>query len=168
MSYLSNELAWRQLPPLLTMNSGAAVTAENWRRRRGELLDLMAVNSYGFTPPAPSCVRWEVLEENLHAYANKAVQRLVKLSFDTPKGEFSFPVHFFLPHKAEKPAAFIEINFRSDMPDRYCPAEEIIDEGFALAVFNYQDVIRDSLDGNFDQGLGAMYREAGADRAPDE
>ncbi len=168
MSYLQSELAYRDLPSLLTHTDGTPVTAASWPRRREELLEILRVNSYGRTPAAPEKVWAEVLRENRDAYAGKAVHRLVKLCFDTPKGVFSFPVNLFLPYAAEKAPVFIHINFRPNVPDQYCPVEEILDNGFALALFCYEDVIADSHDGNFDQGLGAMFREAGTARTPDE
>ena len=168
MSYLQSELTYRELPSLLTHTDGTTVTSESWPRRRKELLEILYQNSYGRTPAAPEKVWAEVLREDKNAYAGKAVHRYLKLCFDTPKGVFSFPVNLFLPYTAEKAPVFIHINFRPDVPDKYCPVEEIIDNGFALAVFCYEDVIADSHDGNFDQGLGAMFRDAGVPRMPDE
>ncbi|MBQ8402558.1 MAG: hypothetical protein IJX14_11595 [Clostridia bacterium] len=175
MSYLQSELAYRELPSLLTHTDGTPVTSESWPCRREELLEILQVNSYGRTPAAPERVWAEVVREDRNAYAGKAVHRLVKLCFDTPKGVFSFPVNLFLPHAAEKAPefrqkspVFIHINFRPDVPDRYCPVEEILDNGFALAVFCYQDICADSHDGNFDQDLGAMFRDPGTPRRPDE
>lgn len=168
MSFLQDELDARELPALLKFSDGTAVTPSTWRKRRAELLEILYQNEYGRTPQAPKAVRWKNVEESQNAYAGKAIQRRVEIAFDTPKGEFTFPVNVFLPKAIENPPAFIEINFRPDLPDRYCPIEEIIDNGFALVVFCYQDVIRDSIDGNYDQGLGAMFREAGTARTPDE
>ena len=168
MSFLSSELAHRELPSLLTHTDGTPVTAGSWPRRRAELLEILQVNSYGRTPAAPDTVHVEILSEDRYAYAGKATQRKVKLSFDTPGGVFSFPVHLFLPNLPEKAPVFIHINFRPEVPDKYCPVEEIIDGGFALVDFCYEDVCADSHDGNFDLGLSALFREPGAKRTPDE
>jgi len=168
MSFLKNELYKRELADLLIHDNGKPVTPGTWRKRRAELLEKLYVNSYGRTPAAPDKVRAAVEEESKNAYANKVIQRRVRLSFDTPNGEFSFPINVFIPKNVEKPAAFIHINFRPDLPDKYSPIEEITDNGFAFVTFCYKDVMPDSLDGNYDQGLGAMFREAGAERAPDE
>ena len=59
MSYLQSELAYRELPSLLTHKDGTPVTAESWARRREELLELLYENSYGRTPAAPAGVRWK-------------------------------------------------------------------------------------------------------------
>lgn len=168
MSFLSSELAARELPPLLIHSDGTPVTAESWRVRRAELLELLQVNSYGRTPAATEKVRWKILSAEKNAYAGKALQRKAEISFDTPKGPFAFPVWVILPTAVPKAPVFVHINFRPDMPDKYCPAEEIVDGGFALVDFCYEDVIKDSHDGDFDKDLGALFREAGVPRQPDE
>lgn len=58
---------------------------------------------------------------------------------------------------------FVHINFRSDVPDRYMPTEELIDNGFAVLSFGYEDVTRD--DGDFTSGLAGVLYENGK-RAP--
>ena len=52
---MMEDLASRKLPPILTENT----TAENWPQRRRELLDLLAREEYGFSPPAPDFVKAE-------------------------------------------------------------------------------------------------------------
>lgn len=169
MSFLQNELNARELVPLLTAQNNSPVIPGTWRKRRAELLDILCQNSYGYTPPPPQKVTGTIEEESTNAYAGKLIQRRVKISFDTPGGEFSFPLHVFIPKNIEKPPLFLHIAFRPDLPDRYSPIEEITDNGFAFALFCYHDVCNDSRDGNFDQGLGAMFRpKAGEPRRPDE
>nr|MBQ4318415.1 hypothetical protein [Clostridia bacterium] len=90
MSFLKNELYKRERADLLIHDNGKPVTPGTWRKRRAELLEKLYVNSYGRTPAAPEKVRAAVEEESKNAYANKVIQRRVRLSFDTPKGEFSF------------------------------------------------------------------------------
>ena len=45
-------------------------------------------------------------------------------------------------------------NFSPDVPDKYLPAEEIVDNGFAVLSVCYQDVTTD--DGDFANGLAAL------------
>ncbi len=167
MTYLDSELEKRQLPSLFCHEDGSAVTAESWGVRRGELLEKLCVNSYGRTPGAPDSV-WGTVEKTALTCAGKVVQKTVRISFETPKGEFSFPVELFVPRNAKNPPAIVNIDFWSAVPNKYCPLEEITDRGFALAHFCCNDVIPDRMDGNFDIGLGAMYRQAGTPRTPEE
>lgn len=151
---IDEKLASRQLPPLMTLRDGSTVTTpDDWRVRRRELLEILQTEEYGFTPPAPEHVTGETLREDVF-FAGKAVLSTVRLSFDTPGGVFSFPVSLILP-RAKKPCpAFVMLNFRPNVPDAYLPAEEIVDHGFAIAQFCYNDVTHDSDAGD---GLAQMY-----------
>ena len=151
---IQEKLQARKLPPLLVMNNGASVqTADDWRIRRRELLSLLSREVYGYTPEAPAKVEG-VIESSEIAFAGKATQARVHLSFDTPNGSFSFPFTLITPVSAQKSPVFVNINFRPDVPDKYLPAEEIIDHGFAVATFFYKDVTSDGPDWD---GLAAMY-----------
>ena len=151
---LKEKLAARGIPALMTMNDGRPVkTPDDWRARRVELIDLLSREEYGYTPAAPEKVTGEV-EAKADAFANKASQETVRLSFDTPSGPFSFPFTLVTPKAVKKAPVFVVIAFRPEVPDRYLPTEEIIDHGFAIATFCYKDVTDDSAE--FDK-LAAMY-----------
>lgn len=126
-----------------------------WEARKKEILDLLRKEEYGFAPPAPSCVKGEVLEQDFECCCGHAVLEKIQISFPTPKGNFSFPLKFFVPQKEGNSPLFLLINFRPDSYDRYFPAEEIIDRGFGLAVLYYEDVSTD--DGNFKNLLPGQY-----------
>ena len=151
---MQDKIAARKLPPLLTLNDGRTVfTPDDWRERRRELIDLLSREEYGFTPAAPASIRAEV-EKTASCFAGKAIRSDVRIAFDTPGGEFSFPFALIVP-KCSKPApAFVYVNFRPDIPDQYLPAEEIIDHGFAIARIYYQDVTSDTA---AIDGLAARY-----------
>lgn len=157
---VKQELENRKLPDLLTMNSGKPVNAENWEMRRQELLECLSKNLYGITPPAPKQVRAEHTGTNrYHMFGGKAKSELMNIVFDTPKGEFSFPIRVIIPTKVEKPPVILHIAFSDKYP---VPEEEIIDNGFALVRFHHHDVQPDNIHpdnyfANFTTGLGAMY-----------
>ena len=79
---------------------------------------------------------------------------MVEIAFDTPGGEFMFPVTMLVPKKPGRHPAFVQVAFRPDVPDKYLPAEEIIDNGFAVANFFYKDVTDDSAKAD---GIAALY-----------
>ncbi len=137
------------LPPICGPNT----TIDQWRARRRELIDLLSREEYGFTPPAPECVRAEILSSE-RGFAGKGIHSKIRLSFDTPKGEFSFPIDLVTPEHAESVPAFVLINFRPEVPDKYLPSEEILDHGFAVASFCYTTV---TSDGPEQDGLAAMF-----------
>jgi hypothetical protein len=155
---LQEEIAKRQLPPLLTMNDGNTCTADLWRKRRAELLDILQKYIYGYTPDPPKKVTGEVVDEGpFNAFAGKVHQQLIKIRFDTPNGEMSYPLHLFLPKNKSRVPLFLHIAFRPDIPDKYTPVEEIADNGFGLALFCYKDVVNDNLHGDYSDGLGKLY-----------
>lgn len=155
---LQQEIAKRELPPLLTMKDGRPCTADLWRERRAELLDILQKYIYGYTPKPPEKVTGEVVEESPpNAFAGKVFQQRIKIRFDTPNGEISFPLHLFLPKSTPRAPLFLHIAFRPDIPDIYCPVEEITDNGFGLALFCYKDVVNDNLHGDFSDGLAKLF-----------
>lgn len=135
------------LPPLPQKDDRA--------QTRAALLDTLQREVYGFTPPAPKAVHARVLLQEENAFAGKAVHSEVMLSFSTPKGTFSFPIAMSVPKAHKKPAVFLLLNFRADVPDRYYPTEEILDNGFACISLYYQDITSD--DDDFACGLAGHY-----------
>ena len=131
----------------------AVRTPDDWRARRRELIEILSREEYGFTPAAPESVRAEVISTE-RVCAGKAMQSSIRLSFDTPGGEFTFPFELVVP-AAQKPVpAFVALNFRPEIPDKYLPMEEIVDHGFAVARIYYNDV---TTDGPEIDGIAAMY-----------
>ena len=144
------------VPELLCFADGTPVNdPAQWPARRAELLEILRREEFGTAPAAPAAVKGEVESTESVCCSGHAVLERIHISFETDNGPFSFPVNFFLP-KADKPVPlFVLINFRPDVYDKYYPAEEITDNGFALAVIHYNDVTSD--DGDFTNGLAAMY-----------
>jgi hypothetical protein len=163
---ISEELKKRELPDLLTLDSGETINdIVLWNRRRAEIIELLRREIYGFSPPPPEKVEYIIEIRDSSAFAGKAVHSSVIIKFDTPKGKFSFPFNLIIPKNVAPAPLLLHIAFRPDIPDRYYPVEEIIDGGFASASFCYEDVVPDVRDG-FSSGLAAMY--SNGPRKPDE
>ena len=118
-----------------------------------EILSVLKRELFGEVPP-PVHATATIDAENPYAYAGKATERNITVSFETPNGEFSFPVNVYIPNAVEKPKVFLHICFLTSM-HRYNPIEEIIDNGYALAVACYLDIASD--DDKFDNGLALKY-----------
>ena len=153
------------LPDIFTFADGARLeTPAQWERRRRELLRVLCREEYGCLPPAPLSWRAEALEEDPDFCAGKVTLSKVRLTVALPGGEAAFPVYCAVPKAGRPCPAFLHINFRDNVPDKYMPTEEICDAGFAVVSFCYTDVTSD--DGDFSDGLaGAVY--GGAERGPD-
>ena len=142
---LEELLAARRLPPLFEETD---LTPEVLARRRREMLQLLCSEEYGIAPPAPAEVRVRELECHKTRFAGKGTQRELLLSFDTDRGEFSFPVCEVRPNGVTgKCPMFILLNFRPDVPDKYLPMEEILDAGCGVLRIDYNDVTADADDG---------------------
>lgn len=143
-------------PELLRFADGTPVSdPAQWPARREELLNILRREEYGVSPAAPAKVTGTLVSKEEPCCSGRAVLERLTIGFGTDNGPFSFPMHLFVP-KSEKPVPlFVLINFRADVYDKYYPAEEIVDNGFALAVIHYNDVTADN--GDFSSGLAAMY-----------
>jgi len=143
-------------PELLRFSDGTVVKdSAQWPARRTELLEILREQEYGVSPSAPKIVNGEIENRNLIVCSGHAVLERIRISFETEKGPFSFPINLFLPVEENPVPVFILLNFRPDTYDMYYPVEEIIDNGFALAVIHYKDVTSDTPD--MADGLSGMY-----------
>lgn len=139
------KLAERNLPELLKFKDGTPVkTPEDWRKRREEILEILRHEIYGYSPAAPAEVTGVVEEVKETAFGGKAVQERVWIEFDTPKGKFSFPITLIVPKKGRPSPAFLYISFRPEVPNLSLPAEEIVDNGYAIASVCYNDIAYDN------------------------
>lgn len=155
---LQEELKNRNLPDVMTFKNGEKVkTVDEWRARREEILEILREEIYGFAPPPPKEIRYEIKKCDDLALAGKAIHSKIDIKFDAPKGEFSFPINLFVPRKGSPAPLFLHIEFRPEIPDKYYPVEEIIDNGFATASFCHKDVDEDK--SGFESGLISMFSE---------
>ena len=132
------------------------IPKENTRQK---CLELLQENVYGFLPKNPLTVTWEdVWKPDFCFCAGNAEHKKVLISGVLSNGnKYSFPVYVSIPtwDKGRKYPFFVMANFRPDVPDRYLPIEEIIDNGFAVLSFDYNDVTRDN--GDFGDGLARAF-----------
>ncbi len=122
-----------------------------------EVLELLLAEEYGRLPSLPHTVTASVEAVEKDFCAGKAELLKLLLHCESEWGEFSFPVYYARPTDRSKPSpAFIHVNFRDLIPDKYQPTEELIDSGYAVLTYCYTDVSSDS--GDFANGLaGAVY-----------
>ena len=122
-----------------------------------ELLKILLDEEYGHLPQGERAFSVKERARDKGFLAGKA--NLVTLDF-TMKGafgEYTFPLYEVVPNDGKEHPAFLHINFRDLIPDRYQPTEELIDNGYAVFTFCYKDVTSD--DGDFTSGLaGVIYK----------
>ena len=138
----------RRMPDALLMNNGKrAATPEEFLARREEIKEILAEREYGVIPPAPKKMKVEITERDDIFCAGKAPLEKLLFTFEDESGkEYSFPAYAVVPAGKTNIPAFVHINFRSAVPDKYMLSEEIADRGYATFSFCYQDVAKDSDD----------------------
>jgi hypothetical protein len=135
----------RNLPPL---------------QSRDAMLDLLQREVYGYLPPKPDKLSWKKEENTIKRYfAGKATMNEAVLTAHLGVNEFSFSIKYVLPTAPGPHPFFIHINFRPDVPDRYQPTEELVDHGYAVFTFCYQDITADN--GDFSDGLAGVLFDDG-------
>lgn len=158
---IKEKLEALNLPSPLCINGERVKTVEEWEKVRPLVLRTMLESEYGYIPDEPEKVEFRIIEEDKIRYcAGKAVYIELEIICTLNGEDFSFPVTYVYPKNIDKIKTFVHINFRPDVPDKYMPTEEIIDNGFGCASFCYQNVTRD--DGDFTNGLaGVIYKNEG-------
>lgn len=157
---LEEELKRRNIRDVLMFENGdSTVTKDQWVKRRKEIVEILCNEEYGFLPPPPVKMSAEVIEEEKDFCAGKVTLTKVLLKTELKQGDFSFPIYCAIPNQDQIYPAFIHINFRDNVPDRYMPTEEICDNGFAVISFSYQDIAPDCNDG-FSGGMAnVIYKD---------
>ena len=143
-------------PDLMVFKNGAPVLdTADWEKRRLELLDILRKEEYGYPPEAPEKVSARITNVDDKCASGHAQLEYIDLSFQAEKGAFVLPIKFFVPNDGKKHPAIVLINFRPDPYDMYFPIEEILDNGFALALVYYEDITADN--GDFSDKLAGLY-----------
>ncbi len=126
---------------------------------KAEMLDILQAEEYGYLPPKPEAIRFELISEDEIFCAGKAPLKKI-LAHTVINGKaFSFPFSTVIPVGTGPFPVIIHINFRDTVPDKYMYTEEIIDNGFAVLSFCYEDVTTDSDD--MTDGLAGILFENG-------
>lgn len=147
-------------PDVLTFRDGRPVSSPAaWPERRQEILSLLTEHLFGQLPPVCGPTQGEMyFREHRRICAGFAVLEEWRITAQTEKEPYTFPMHLFLPKDRPRCPAVLLINFRPDLYDRYVPAEKITRNGMAVAVINYQDITSDN--GDFTNGVAPLFTRA--------
>lgn len=147
MSNVENLLKERNIPDALKLKSGRSVKAvADFEKRRTELKKILENEIYGKIPEAPDHLTVNVISEDAVFCAGKAPLRKYEAVCSFGDEKIAIPFYSVIP-KSDKPLpAFVHINFRDNVPDKYMLSEEIADRGFAVFSFCYNDVSVDNPD----------------------
>jgi dienelactone hydrolase len=146
------------LPDLFRFRDGAAVQrAEEWPRRRLELLDAILPLEYGGLPPAPHATRSEELHTSVvrHLDGARTITCRVVAEFDRP---FAVILYLLVP---PGPGPF-PVVLNGDACWGYVTDEitaEVLRRGNILAQFNRVEIAADVRDAGRDSGLYPLFPE---------
>ena len=144
------------LPSLLLQADGSYVQDVGaWDRQRAVWRRLLLEHEYGLLPPVVQPAVTQTT--NAINFAGKAEWQTLQFTFTYHEKSHTVPVQMIYPRGARGIPFFLMLNFRPDIPDRYLPVEELIDHGFGILTFCYQDVTSDSAD--FTSGLAGLFLE---------
>ena len=119
-------------------------------KNREDIKRILCENEYGFFPAAPSQVSARLLSKNEDFCAGKAVLSTYVLTASVYGSEVNFPFVFCTPKTVGAKKTAVCLSFESTIPNKYLPAEEVLDLGWAFVSICYQQVSADEalIDGN--------------------
>jgi len=127
---------------------------DGWQERKEQIIKILCEEEYGFLPPAPKKLEWVISETDNEFCAGKAPLKKVFLNITSAGGNlFTLPVSVVIPANSKNVPFFVYISFSRNIPDKFLPCEEIIDNGFGILSFCYEDAASDNAD--FSNGLPA-------------
>ena len=158
MKNLLIELQKRNLPDIFfNFESGKrATTVEEWQKiMRPFWLNLLLKEEYGKLPPVvePKIT----LKNNVIHFAGKAVWEEVTFHFEYKGKTHSVPTQLIYPKHKQNIPFVVSLNFNPEFPNKYCPVEEIIDQGLGIFGVCYNDITMDDTD--FTNGLAGLFTE---------
>lgn len=139
----------------------------DWHTRRAELVELFEKHVYGRAIPKPESLKTEAVEETQLSTIPRGVCQRQRVTATMENGPFSFEYLLFAVEGEQRPV-FVMINNRDPelaLPDGenfsgFVPVKQILDAGFALAVFQHNDVAPDNQE-NFREGILNVVLPAG-------
>ncbi len=126
---------------------------------REEMLDIIQKEEYGYLPPKPDKITFDVLEEDKCFCNSKAVFKKISARCVIGDKQFSFPFYSVIPYRNGKIPVIVHLKFGTNVSDMFMPSEEIADEGFACLSFCYKDITSD--DADMKNGLAGVLYENG-------
>jgi len=112
---------------------------------RDQSIAFFRENLYGASPdPVPVSAR--LAEPVATIFDGEGMLESLILEIKTPKGPYALPFELARPTDAKKPPLFLFISFKPFSEDDKTPYREIIESGYAIARFNYNDAATDERD----------------------
>ncbi len=128
---------------------------------REYVLDLLRKEQYGYVNDDGVDCSVTVGCATQDQFCGKATHRVLKFKFEKDGKSAEFPVNIFEPTGKKDAPLVLTINFQKELPNKYTPIEEIMDEGVAIAHVMYEDITTDNND--FENGLAPLVTDRSKD-----
>ena len=89
-----------------------------------------------------------------YSFCGKATHKALRFAFSRGSHTEAFTVDIFTPTRCRHEITVLQLDFVGRLPTKYCPIEELLDRGVAIAHVDYADITTD--DGDFTNGLAAL------------
>lgn len=132
-------------------------TKKDWENSKNEILDLFLKEEYGFLPEK---IEPKITKEDVWVdFAGKGKWEKVFFTFEKEGKSHTVETELVLPKGKTSVPVFISLNFQKEVPNKYLPMEEILDSGFGVLAFCYENVTSDNRD--FTNGLCNLFQKEG-------
>ncbi len=153
----NKNLTDRKIPDFFVLNQKSIQTLADWESLRPIIKEQLLREEYGFLPEklTPKITT----EKQWVDFAGKAVWESVFFTFEKNGKSHTVRTELVLPKGKTNVPVFLSLNFQREVPNKYLPMEEIIDTGFGVFAFCYENVTEDN--GDFENGLCALFEREG-------
>ena len=156
-----SEIEKRKIPDFFEVDGKKISTVSDWEKYREKIKAQFLELEYGYLPPK---IEPEIkAEDQMVNFANKARWESVFFTFRNGEKSHEVRAELVIPKSNKKVPMFVSIGFAKEVPNKYLPAEEIIDNGFGFIHFHYEDVSTDNND--FTNGLSSLFYNEGEKRS---
>ncbi|MBE6674526.1 MAG: hypothetical protein E7596_05420 [Ruminococcaceae bacterium] len=155
----NKKLTDRKIPDFFAVNQKKVKNLEDWENIRPIIKEQLLKEEYGFLPEklTPKITT----EKQWVDFAGKAEWESVFFTFEKGGKTHTVRTELVLPKGKTNVPVFLSLNFQREVPNKYLPMEEIIDTGFGVFAFCYENVTEDN--GDFENGLCALFERESAD-----
>lgn len=107
---------------------------------REKIISLLSEEVYGHIPPRPVHLSYESEYIDPTFAAGKAVLKQITITTELSNAVASFPITEVMPTTDGAHPVIIYLGYESGIPNKFLPAEEIIDRGYGIINLCYSDI----------------------------
>ncbi len=158
------------LPEILETADGTPInTVNEWKyQRKPEIIRLFAENVYGAAPRQFDAIEFSIIAENEMAIGGEATAKQVDITVTRNGKSLPIRLNLLIPNNAQKPVPVtVLMNHRGpdnmditrEHKEDFWPAEQILQRGYAAAVFDVEDLADDNEETYTEDLLETLYAE---------